>query len=119
MSYFERLFRSKLAREWSHVWDTLVSSTSDLYPAELLDDIQRAYEEDLVDPGYIGFDDVKRDLAMGKDQALARLADDPNRRLVEDTTAEMGWWACFRDDKPSRMKDVTEAATVADPSRRQ
>jgi hypothetical protein len=106
VSYFAGLFRGKLVRKWSHVWDTLVSYSSDLYPEELLDDIERAYEEGLVDPGFIGFDDVKRDLAMGKDRVLARLADDPHRRLVEDTVAEMGWWACFRED---RAKDTAHA----------
>ena len=104
VSYFAGLFRGKLARKWSHVWDTLVSYSSDLYPAELLDDIERAYDEGLVDPGYIGFDDVKRDLAMGKDRMLARLADNPHRRLVDDTVAEMGWWACFREDAKPRVQ---------------
>jgi len=65
----------------------------------LLDDIERAYQEGLVDPGYIRFDHVKRDLAMGKDRVLARLASDSHLRLVEDTVKEMGWWACFRDDR--------------------
>jgi hypothetical protein len=64
VSYFAGLFRGTLVRCWSHVWDTLVSYSSDLYPEELLDDIEHAYEEGLVDPGYIGFDDVKRDLAL-------------------------------------------------------
>jgi hypothetical protein len=99
VGYFAGLFRGKLVRKWSHVWDTLVSYSSELYPEELLDDIKRAYEADLVDPAYIGFDDVKRELAMGKDRILARLADNPRRRLVEDTVAEMGWWACFREDR--------------------
>jgi hypothetical protein len=99
VGYFARLFRGKLVRKWSHVWDSLVSYSSDLYPEELLDDIKRAYKDGLVDPGYIGFDHVKRDLAAGKDRILARLADNPHRRLVEDTVAEMGWWACFREDR--------------------
>ena len=30
---------------------------------------------------------------------LAILAADPNRRLVENTVAEMGWWDCFRKDR--------------------
>jgi hypothetical protein len=107
VSYFAGLFRGKLERRWSHVWDTLVSYSSDLYPEELLDDIKDAYEEGLVDPGYIGFDDVKRDLAMGKDRLLARLADNPHRRLVADTVAEMGRWASFREDRP---KDRADAA---------
>jgi hypothetical protein len=99
VGYFAGLFRGKLLRKWSHVWDTLVSYSSDLYPEELLDDIKRAYEDGLVDPRYIGFDNVKRDLAVGKDRILARLANNPHRRLVEDTVAEMGWWACFREDR--------------------
>jgi hypothetical protein len=107
VSYFAGLFRGKLVRKWSHAWDTLVSYSSDLYPEELLGDIKKAYEDDLVDPGYIGFDDVERDLAIGKERILARLADNPHRRLVEDTVAEMGWWACFRDD---RAKNTTGVA---------
>src|SRR5882762_11466676 len=66
-------------------------------PKSWLDDIKQAYEHDLVDPGCIGFDGVKRDLAVGKDRILARLVDNPHRRLVEDTVAEMGCWACFRE----------------------
>ena len=110
VNYFAGLFRGKLVRQWSHAWDTLVSYTSDLYPEELLDDIEQAYEEGLVDPGYIGFDDVKRDLAAGKDRVLARLADNPHRCLVSDTVAEMGWWACFREDRQNRAKSTTQAS---------
>jgi hypothetical protein len=86
------------------------SYSSDLYPGQLLDDIEHAYEEGLVDPGYVGFDDVKRDLAMGKDRILARLADNPHRRLVEETVAKMGWWACFREDRRNRVKGTAEAS---------
>jgi len=82
VGYFVGLFRGKLLRKWSHVWDALVSFSCNLYPEELLDDIKRAYEDGMVDPGYIGFDHIKRDLALGKDRILARLADNPHRRLV-------------------------------------
>jgi len=115
VTYFASLFRGKLTRKWSHVWDSLVSDSSDLYPAELLDDIERAYEEGLVDPGYIGFDDVKRDLAAGKDRILARLSDNPHRHLVEDTIAEMGWWACFREDRRNRVKGPAAASEYSRP----
>jgi hypothetical protein len=110
VSYLADLFRGKLVRQWSHVWDTLVSYTSDLYPEELFDDIKQAYEEGLVDPGFIDLDDVKRDLAVGKDRILARLADNPHRRLVSDTVAEMGWWACFRGDRQKRAKSTAQAS---------
>ena len=110
VSYFACLFRGKLVRQPSHVWDALVAFSSDLYPAELIGDIEQAYEEEIVDPGYIGFDDVKRDLAAGKDQVLARLADNPHRRLVEDTVEEMEWWDCFRDRPPSGVKSATRTS---------
>ncbi|MDZ4799713.1 MAG: DUF1186 domain-containing protein [Bryobacteraceae bacterium] len=112
VSYFASLFRGKLERQWSHTWDCLVSYTSDLYPAELIDDIERAYNEGLVDPGYIRFDGVKRDLAAGKDRVLARLATDSHRRLVDDTVAEMQWWACFRD---GNRKDASGSDQAASP----
>lgn len=112
VSYFAGLFRGKLVRRWSHVWDTLISYTSDLYPAELLDDIERAYEDDLVDPSYITFDDVKRNLALGKDRILARLTDDPHRRLVEDTVAEMGWWACFQENARTNPRSAPASSAI-------
>ena len=101
VDYFGSLFRGKLVREWSHVWDALVGCTTDLYPAELLDDIRRAYEEELVDPGHAGFDEVEQDLAEGRDRILSKLADNPHRRLVDDTVAEMSSWAYFREDTPA------------------
>jgi hypothetical protein len=113
VSYFAGLFRGKLERTWSHVWDALVSYSSDLYPLELLDDIKKAYEDGLVDPGYIGFDDVERDLARGKDRLLAELADDPHRRLVEDTVKEMGWWACFHEGRAVAAAQPTAKTNLA------
>ena len=105
VAYFAELFRGKLARRWSHAWDSLVDASTDIYPAELIDDIKQAYEDDLVDPTYIGFDDVERELASGKDQVLTRLAEDPHRRLVEDTAREMERWACFREEEPFPTSD--------------
>jgi len=98
LSYFATLFRGKLVRQWSNVWDSLVCCSTDLYPEGLLDDIERAYDEGLVDPGFVDIDDIKADIELGKERLLARLADNPNRRLVSDTAAEMEWWACFQED---------------------
>lgn len=115
VSYFCQLFRGKLLRQFSQVWNELVSCSADLCPVELIDDIERAYQEDLVEPGYIGWDDVKGDSARGKDQALARLADDPHHRLVEDTVREMQWWACFREDERKQLRSAgpIESPTTA------
>ena len=113
VSYFAGLFRGKLVREWSQVWDELVSESSDLYPGELIEDIRRAHREKLVDPRYISLDDIERDLALGKEQALARLAIDPHRRLVEDTAEEMSWWDCFRETDRVAAKAIVTPVPAA------
>ena len=113
LDYFARLLRGKLVRRWSHVWDSLVSDSCDLYPAELIGDIEKAYEEELVDSAYIRFDSVKRVLATSKDEVLARLANDPHFGLVEDTVEEMEWWDCFRNDRPSPVKRTAPTPAVA------
>jgi hypothetical protein len=112
VSYFARLFRDGLARNGSHAWTALVCYSTDLSPAELMEDIERAYDDGLVDPGVISLANVKRDLARGQEQMLARLAADPHRRLIEDTIKEMGWWACFHDDKPIRVNGGVEATSM-------
>ncbi len=111
VDYFRHLFRGGLVREWSNAWDALVSCAVDLYPEELIDDIRRACAERLVDPGYISIEDVERDLPLGKDRALARLAANRHHRLVEDTVAEMSWWYCFQDH--SREREPAKSPAIS------
>ena len=115
VDYFAGLFRGKLVREWSHVWDALAGCATHIYPAELFDDIERAYAEELVDPGYMGFDEVEHDLAEGQDRILSKLADNPHRRLVDDTVAEMSWWVCFREDNSDFLGHKAMAAANSIP----
>jgi hypothetical protein len=110
VSYFGELFRGKLPRQFSQVWNELVSCSADLYPAELITDIEQAYQDDLIESGYVGLDDIEDDLARGKDQVLARLTDDSHHRLVEDTVREMQWWACFREDERTRRRSAGSKA---------
>jgi hypothetical protein len=99
IQYFAQLFRTRLERRPSEVWNSLVASSCDIYPAELLENIKMAYREGLVDPGNISIEDVKHDLALGEKRVLARLAVDPHHRMVRSTIDEMEWWACFRYDR--------------------
>jgi hypothetical protein len=94
------------------VWDALVSHSLELYAAELLDDMELAFEDGLVNPGYIRFDDVKRKLSMGKELILAKLVNNPHRQLVDDTVAEMGWWACFHEDRSRKAPHVVADAKL-------
>ena len=115
LSYFSSLFRGKLTDRNEIVWSDLVVFSTDLYATELLGDIERAYEEDLVDGLIIGLEDVKNDFAKGKDWALARLAENSHRRLVDDTVKKFGSWYCFNKGEKSLARAGTEALEPADP----
>jgi uncharacterized protein YecA (UPF0149 family) len=111
LSYFAELFRDKLTDKNENVWSELVAYSTDLYAPELLGEIEKAYEQRLIDPTFIGLDDVRRDLAKGKEWALAKLATDSHRHLVTDTVKEMAWWDSFKEKKPHEPQ---AAASVLD-----
>jgi len=100
IAYFQSLFRGKLTREYSHIWNGLVSCSTDLYPEEVLDDIKQAFKDGLVDLMYIDLEFVEDVLANGKDKALKDLRTDRGYRFIQDTVSEMEWWACFKPTRP-------------------
>ncbi len=94
MAYMAELFRGKLERTFSFIWNALASDAVKLYPEEVEADIRQAYEEDLVEPFFMSISRVDQALAMGKERVLAEL---PARvpGLIDDTIKEMERWACF------------------------
>lgn len=96
IDYLKELFLSKVERKPSYIWSAMVNTACDLYPEELIEEIQRAYVEGLVNPCDVGFDDVKRTLERRKEN---RLEDTRRYRkgLIGNVIDEIGWWACFQD----------------------
>lgn len=109
MAYFKELFNGKLERDHSHAWDALVINSYYLYPEEVFDDIKRAYDEELVDPFFIGFESVKKAIENGREEALQRIQPLIRNkcRPIEDTITEMGGWACF--EQPENKKSSNSA----------
>lgn len=98
VGYFATLFREKLPREPSHVWDCLVACSVDFYPEDLYMDIERCFRDELVDTFFVNPRDIHATLDKGKERTLGRLREDRTYRLIEDTIAEMEWWACFKPE---------------------
>ncbi len=96
VDYFRSLFHGRLEPEPEFIWSALIVACRDLYPAELMHDIERAYEDGLVDPFYIRMENIQDALAEGEEEILQRSRQ--RGGLIEDTVAEMRWWACFKDD---------------------
>ena len=57
---------------------------------------------------------MQYELNRGKEASLARLADDPHHRLVEDTVKEFGRWSCFEKKKPRSETDSSDDPEDAD-----
>jgi uncharacterized protein DUF1186/SEC-C motif-containing protein len=108
MGYFKRLLQ-ELDRTPGMVWDGLADSCADLYPAEAVAELRRAYEDDLVDPDFISWRDIERALERGQEAAMDELKQ--RRSLITDVVQEMSWWACFHPDE-GRYRPSTPPVTV-------
>lgn len=113
LGYFAELFHGKLTDKNDIVWSELVAYSTDLYAEELLGEIEKAYEQELVDPTFIGLEDVREDLAKGKDWAMERLADNPHRLLIDDTVKEMAGWASFSEEEQRKPQAGTPAFSAS------
>ena len=108
VEYFKKLFNGGLARKYSHAWNVLVACSNYLYPEELVRDIQLAYDEELVDLGYIEFDEVKDQLAHNRDIVLAKLPNNRNYRLINDIIQELENWVCFYKKENNRRPATSD-----------
>ncbi len=91
IGYFRELFRGKLNTGAGMVWSFLVSGCCDLYPEELMTDIELAYARDLVDPGFISKSSVKRSLDAGRERTLAKLKTQPDLKFIHDVLKDLPW----------------------------
>jgi hypothetical protein len=93
---FRKKDNGKLEREFSHIWNALVTRCTRLYPEEVYDEIKLAYEEGLVEPFFIDFQSVEDTIKKGKTKTLSILKNDNRYKLIEDTVSKLQWWACFK-----------------------
>lgn len=96
MQIFRGFFQGGLERRASHLWDVLVGCSTDLCPLEVFEEIERAYDEELVDAFFVEPQEVDQALGLGRIGALARLKEKKEYRPIDDVIAEMEWWACFQ-----------------------
>ena len=114
LAYFQTLFRGKLEREFSNAWNALVARSTDLYPDIVYEDIQQAYQDDLVESFYIGLEEVEEVLKLDQEEALQRRQRWSNDTLIKDTIREMQNWHYFQQTKPKTLKQA--APVVPDTS---
>lgn len=115
INYFRSLFSGKLEKKYSFVWDELVACCCNLHPEELYDSIEKAYDEGLVNPRFISLENVERSLHEKKEKVLSALQNNVSYRPIENTIAELEWWACFRRKEKEVEKNIeTESYRVSE-----
>jgi hypothetical protein len=92
MAYFLQLFH-KLERQPGAQWDGLANACADLWPQEAMEELDRAYQDGLVDPRSIGWEEIESILQLGQQVALQRVR--YREPLITDLARDMGWMQCF------------------------
>ena len=95
LSTLHKLF-DELFCDFSIVPGALVSACCDVYAIELDSYINRYFDHGIIDPDFIGRNDVKRTFA--KSQVLHDLSNDDRYTFIDDLEEEMGWLFCKDDD---------------------
>ncbi len=98
LDYFRSLFRTVLPREPSFLWSSLCSCATDLYPEDLLQDIEQCYDEGLADEIYIALDEVRHVVHLGKEATLEDLSQNSEYRLMTDAIEALAQWPFFQVD---------------------
>ncbi|MEN8906072.1 MAG: DUF1186 domain-containing protein [Clostridiales bacterium] len=97
IKYFRSLYESKLERDYSYVWTSLALNTHRIYPEELMDEVKKAFKEDLIDNWSIGIDSFDEELKVGREVALKKIEDYKQFTFIGDTIKEFKHWACFNN----------------------
>ena len=99
ISYFKELFDGKLERSSTAVWMNLVDCCLNLHAEELLEDILKAIQDELVWEGEISIMDIEEEFDQDKQTAIDKLFIGERYQLINDTIKEMEWWACFKGNE--------------------
>ena len=97
VDFFLTLFTGSEAEPESDFWSSLVTMLCDIHPEGAMEPIRRAYEEGLVFPGYVGLDEVEKELARDKGEVLGELRDHTNRSIPADVHDYCSWFSCFSE----------------------
>jgi hypothetical protein len=116
MTYFLQLFH-KLKRKPGAQWCGLANVCADLWPQEAIGELRRAYEEGLVDPWSIEWEDIEDALAQGWQGTPQRSYREP---LITDLAKNMTWMQCFhpkkREKQPEYKREAGDGELLGSPA---
>jgi hypothetical protein len=117
LALFGSLFTGTEADAESDFWSWVACSVRDLYPEELMDVIQKAFEDGLISEWIIDYAFFEETLRRGKEQTLREARDGLKRYKPANFHDRMSWWACFRQEKRASKPPAPPAKTRSRPKR--
>lgn len=107
LALFGSLFTGNEADSDSSFWSFLANSVCDLCPEEMMEVIEKAYQDELISPWFIRIEDFERTLKAGKEQTFERVKTQIQCKSPEDVHDCMSWWACFTAKEPSSIASTS------------
>ncbi len=99
IEYYAELFSDRGGKEYDYTWTKLVINSMEICAKELKSEIDKAFEENLVEEFFIGQEDVNDCFELGTEVALNKLRQNRRYSFIEDVISEMEGWACFQPEK--------------------
>lgn len=117
IEYLRALFQGRLEREPSPVWNNLAETVAALAASELRAEVEKAYEDGVVEYIFATPDLILADIDRDIDTAMDMLRANPRYGLIEDTVVEMESWAAFANERaPARRNGPGIAAGARRPA---
>lgn len=96
LEFMAALFTGNEDERDSDFWSYAVSYICDLHPGELMEVIEKAFEDDLVCCGIIDYEDVEKDRERTVEGCIKRVKQNFKQRSLDDIHERMSWWTCFK-----------------------
>lgn len=110
LAFYQGLFTGDETSDTDSFHDILAICIYDLYPEELMETIEKAYEEGLIHPGYVGLEEFTEVLKTGKEKCLEKLRVQVEEKQINDIHESMDWWACFKQQE-NTLPDISSVTS--------
>lgn len=113
IAFLQGMFTGGEAETDSFFWSDLTATLCDLHPGDSLEVIHQAYDNGLVQQGYIALEDVESSLALDREEALEALRHRTQRRMPVDIHGYISWFAEFQpkagEPRPEAERELERA----------
>jgi hypothetical protein len=93
--FYRDLFTGKVAKPDSDFYNILAGSICDIYPEELMEIIETAYDEGLIHSWFIGYDEFVEVIKAGREKCINRFQEYVKSEQARNIHDIISWWACF------------------------